>query len=98
MSKEHVTTTITPEQKNLARRENIGISEALAFGIEFLIADKYDCLYPNNNLTSKIEKLAIRLEEFSRKCELLENENAELKRKMANMKEKVGLNRYEASV
>ena len=54
-----ITTSIGSDSWNLAKENDISWTDALEFGIEFLVADKdpYSNDYPKNNLSNKMQKI-----------------------------------------
>jgi hypothetical protein len=52
-----ITTTVEHELRDLAINEKIAITEALEFGIKFLLAQKGVLDYPDNRLLANMSKL-----------------------------------------
>ena len=60
-----LTTTITNSNWEEAKRNIIPFTEALAFGIRFLVAEKEGDGHPANSYENKIQKLQAKLDEIS---------------------------------
>lgn len=68
-----VTTTISSQLWNLAKQYHINWVDALNIGVITLLAERDVMEYPKSKQTTKIEKLALKLDEAMRKIEELEN-------------------------
>jgi len=71
--KSNITTTVEEEIWKRAKDHNIGWSDALKFGVLFLVAEREGGDHPNNSLTLKIEKIAKALQDKCEECEILKN-------------------------
>lgn len=75
-----ISTTIPRQVHDIAKNKGVGWNEALMFGLQFLLAERfqYEFNYPDNTQTQKVGKMTKLLEEQSIKIEALEkNKNSE---------------------
>ena len=68
-----VNTTIDHEIKQLAISNGINFTEAVDFGVKFLLAEQLIIEYPSCRLVSKLERMRELLEETSQELERLKN-------------------------
>ena len=69
----NITTSIDPNLWQSARDNLISWSEALEFGIKFLVAEKDLGDYPENSLSEKIKRVHEKLQEKCNELETLKN-------------------------
>jgi hypothetical protein len=70
MVKINITTSIPLELHTLATDNDIAWSEAIVFGIKFLVAEKKGVDYPENSLSKKVIKMVALLEDKSKITEV----------------------------
>jgi len=76
----NITTSLPMSVHTLAKQNKIGWSDALIFGIKFILADKDGFDYPNNTLVDRLKKVS---EMFEEKC----NEIDDLRNKLDGKKD-----------
>lgn len=81
-----ISATVKPRLWSDAKEFGISWSEALDFGIRFLLAERFLGDYPENNLSKKIERLSILLEEHTKETENIVEEAQEEMNKILEAK------------
>jgi len=64
---------------NLAKKEGVGLKEAIEFGIKYLIADRSGYEYPSNKQTLKIENMALIIQSLHDRIKELGGKEEEVK-------------------
>ena len=57
-----------------AKRQSIGLKDAMEFGIKFMLADKEGLDYPENNLLSRMQRITKNLNAKYQECEALRDQ------------------------
>jgi phage regulator Rha-like protein len=69
----NITTSIDAEIRGIAKDNNIALSDALEFGIKFLVAQKDGFGFPDNKLSEKVRSLTSMLQDKFNELETLKN-------------------------